>query len=181
MQTAAEGRADWGGGTPHTPSQLTLKPQGKRGCGDNYMGWNLASPLGWNGTAAPVPALSARLEEFTHHLQQTCEASGAAVIGPPEPTIKETGLCLLIKLEPQGTRRLSILTPHLKKKWGNRARCSEVTYTRSCSPEVEHLGFDFRNFRSYLPGTLLSPKSNRPVCDFHHLPLHDILQILNWG
>lgn len=40
---------------------------------------------------------------------------GAAGIGPPEPTIKETGLCLIIKLEPQRTRRLSILTPHLKK------------------------------------------------------------------
>lgn len=111
----AEGRAGWSGGSPHTPFQLTRKPQGRRGGGYNYMGWNLASPLGWNGTAAPAPALCARLEEFTHRLQQTCKASEASVIGPPEPTIKEIGLCLLIKLEPQRTRRLSILTPHLKK------------------------------------------------------------------
>lgn len=51
-----------------------------------------------------------------HIYNREAKLPGAAGIGPPEPTIKETGLCLLIKLELQRTRRLSILTPHLKKK-----------------------------------------------------------------
>lgn len=76
--------------------------------------WNAIS-MHWNSASTPV---SARLQEFTHHLQYTWEASRSSCDWPSRACNKGNWALLTYKIRAQWTWtwRFSILTPHLRKE-----------------------------------------------------------------
>lgn len=91
----------------------------------------------WHSRACPP--LFARLEEFTHHLQYTREASRGSWDWPSQAHNKRNWALLTYKIRAAENLEVFHSSPSFKKG-GNRALRRESTYTRSHSPEVENLG-----------------------------------------
>lgn len=109
----------------------------------------------WQSRACPP--LFARLEEFTHHLQYIWEASRGSLDWPSQAHNKGNWALLTYKIRAAANLEVFHSDPSFTEG-GNRARHREGTYTRAHRLEVENLGWDTRNFKSYRFGPLLSLK-----------------------